>query len=396
MPDVEGAAAGPADSKRPFARRAAGFSDVRVVTFFTRGMSLKIWDHVGMFEREVALYRALRPSVRGITFVTYGDAMDLDYADHLDGIRILCNRWRLPERWYIFLVSRFYPSFWRGSVVIKSNQVHGADIALRTARQIGRPFIARCGYLPSDNMTRAHGAESPQAQAAVALERQVFTQADRVVVTTPFIRQRVIARYQLPPHQVRVIPNYVDVTVFAPGQNATRHPRRLCYVGRLDPEKNPGALLEAIEGLDVELVIVGDGSLRQSLSEEVSKKNLPVRFLGNLPNRDLPAVFHSAAVFVMPSLLEGHPKALLEAMACGLPVIGTDVPGIRELIRHRETGFLCECSPRGLREAIGTVLADQELRSKMGASARAFVLKHFALERILELEWDLLAGLAAG
>jgi hypothetical protein len=69
--------------------------EVRLVLFFTRGVSLKTWDDVGMLEREVALYRALRPNLRDITFVTYGDARDLQYAGRLDGIQILCNRWRV-------------------------------------------------------------------------------------------------------------------------------------------------------------------------------------------------------------------------------------------------------------------------------------------------------------
>ena len=73
-------------------------------------------------------------------------------------------------------------------------------------------------------------------------------------------------------------------------------------------------------------------------------------------------------------------------MACGLPVIGTDVPGIRELIRHGETGYLCGTSPQELREAIKTVLGDRKLQERLGRSARAFVVEHFALEKIVPLE----------
>jgi glycosyltransferase involved in cell wall biosynthesis len=366
---------------------------VRLILFFTDGVSLKTWGDVGMLEREVALYRVLRSHLRGVTFVTYGDAGDLRYAARLQGIRIICNWWRLPQRWYAKLVSAIFPWLWRGPVVVKSNQVQGADIALAAARRIRKKFVARCGYLLSDNMERAHGAESPQAKTACALEREVFTRADRVVVTTPAIREKVLQRYQLSPDRVRVIPNYVDSTVFAPTGNKERHAKRLCYVGRLDREKNPSALIAAVEGLDVELIVVGNGSLGEQLRLEVTRVGSAVQFLGNVPNRELPQILNSAAAFVMPSLIEGHPKALLEAMACGMPVIGTNVPGIRELICHRETGYLCECSPESIRAAIREVLEDGELRARMGACARAYVAEHFSLEKILDLELGLLEEL---
>ena len=96
-------------------------------------------------------------------------------------------------------------------------------------------------------------------------------------------------------------------------------------------------------------------------------------------------------MFILPSLYEGHPKALLEAMACSRPVIGTDVIGIRELIRHRETGYLCGTSPEEIRAAIQDVLSDADLRNHMGHNAQEFVLEHFALERVVEMELALLS-----
>lgn len=346
-----------------------------------------------MFEREVALYRAMSKHLRQITFVTYGDRRDRQFISRLGGIRILCNRWRLSQRWYERWVATVLAGSGQGDVVIKSNQVRGADIALAAAQRLDKQFIARCGYLLSDNISRTYGPDSTENQAACALERHVFTQANRVVVTTSRIRQTVLQRYRLPADRVHVIPNYVDTTLFAPTNHGDRHPARLCYIGRLEPEKNPTALIEAIQGLDVELLVVGNGSLGTCLREQTAEHRLPVQFLGNVPNRQLPNILNSASIFVMPSLLEGHPKALIEAMACGLPVIGTDVSGIRELIRHRETGYLCDCSPAGIRAAIREVLTDRELQHGMGGSARKYVEEHFALEKIVKLELSLLEGM---
>jgi glycosyltransferase involved in cell wall biosynthesis len=140
--------------------------------------------------------------------------------------------------------------------------------------------------------------------------------------------------------------------------------------------------------------MVGKGSLGETLAREAAERRLPVTFLGNVPNRELPRLYNSAAAFVMPSFIEGHPKALLEAMACGRPVIGTNVSGIRELITDGVTGMLCEPHPDSLRAAVRQVLSDEALGAKLGAAARAYVADRFALERVAEMEATLLEELA--
>ena len=369
--------------------------DVSLTLFFTRAMSLHTWNEIGMFEREVAVYRRLESTLGRIRFVTYGDRRDRGYSDRLGGIRVHCNRWGMSAQLYRRYLTHALPWAWRGPVIIKSNQVQGADIALAAARRGKKPFIARCGYLPSDNMERTYGPDSLQATSAQTLERHVFSGANRVVVTTPAMRERVINRYQLPPGRVRVIPNYVDTAVFSPSDGEDRCPNQVCYVGRLDDEKNPRALIEAIQGLNIELIMVGSGSLGETLRREVCDRRLPVTFMGNQQNRELPRLLNRSAAFILPSLIEGHPKALLEAMSCGVPVIGANVPGIRELITDRCTGVLCDPSPEGLRAAITDVLANRDMGAALGSAARSYVADRFSLEKVADMEFDLIRELAA-
>jgi len=360
-------------------------------------MSLKTWDEVGMLEREVALYKALQPYLGGVSFVTYGDRNDLKYKETLKGIQILCNHWGFPNRFYCWLLMNFYPLFWKKATIIKSNQIQGADIALKAAQRAGKKFIARCGYLYSDFMERKYGKNSQQAYKARFIEEKIFLEADQIVVTTPLIKQIILDRYKTHPEKVAIIPNYVLTDVFRPiERKEEKSGNRVCFAGRLDEQKNLFALFEALKGLDVELVIVGSGPLRKELEEKAHKNGISVQFLGNIPHRRLPQILNSCDLFILPSLYEGHPKALLEAMACGLPVIGTDVPGIRELITHRETGYFCGTSPEEIKEAIKEVMADKELRERMGRNAREFVVKNFSLERILKMELELLQELVEG
>lgn len=366
----------------------------RLILFFTRGVSLRTWDEVGMLEREVALYRELRPHLRRITFVTWGDARDLEYRNRLGGIDIICNRWRLPGRLYAATLARLCPLLWRGNVIVKSNQVPGADMALRAARRAGAGFIARCGYLHSDFVERRHRRGSAELRQALALEGEVFPAADKVVVTTDDMRRTIIERYNVPEERTAVIPNYVDTARFRPTSDRRGEPRRICFVGRLVEQKNLLALLEAVAGLGVQLVIAGTGHLEEELSASAARNGVAVEFVGNRPHDELPELFNSCDLFVLPSHYEGHPKALLEAMACGLPVVGTDVSGIRDVIRDGETGVLCGTDAAGIRAAISRVLADAGLRERIGRNAREFVVQNCDLGRVVTMELALLEGLA--
>lgn len=373
---------------------AHSVSDMQLALFFTRGYSLRQWDDMGLFEREVALYRALRPHLAGVTFATYGDVRDRGYAERLKQIRILCNHRNLPERRYQRLLTWIYPLLWRQSTIVKSNQMLGADVALTVARRHHKKFIARCGYLLSNRNNWMYGADSPEAKYAHQLEAKVFHGADQVVVTTPEIKQTVQERHGVAPTKVRVIPNYVDTHLFHPIAEP-RQPHRICCLSRMEEKKNLHGLFDALRGLDVQLDLIGGGQLKEELVARVRKEQLPVNFIGTVPHGELPRYFNRAALFILPSLLEGHPKALIEAMACGTPVIGAASPGIRELIRHGETGYLCGPSAHELRTALQDMLGDADQRARMGHNARAFVVEHFSLERIVKLELALFAELLA-
>ena len=373
----------------------AALGDTHLVLFFTSGASLKTWDDVGILDREVALYRELRPHLGGITFVTYGGASDLRLAERLDGIDVVCNRWGLPGRAYRGLLPRTYPWLWRGPVVAKSNQVAGADVAMTAARVRGKPFVARCGYLYSDFADRQNGADSPKARSIVELERGVFTAADQVVVTTCVMRDTVTHDYGIPEERISVGPNYVETDLFRPLPDVRQEPKRICFIGRLRPQKNVNTLMDAVSGLDVELVIAGDGPQAEELQAKARALGVDTRFLGNVPHRRLPSLLNQCGLFVLPSHYEGHPKALLEAMACGLPVIGADVPGIREVIQHGENGYLAGTSATELRDAIQEVLADESLMESMGRKARQDVEANFSLPRVVERELDVLHKVVA-
>jgi glycosyltransferase involved in cell wall biosynthesis len=283
----------------------------------------------------------------------------------------------------------------RQADILKTNQTEGAEMAQRAKRLFQKKMIARCGYMWS-LFFETVGTASQNAEALIQRERDAFVHADRVVVTTALMKDYAIKHYGLSPAQVQIIPNYVMTDLFMPDNEGRQAGRRVIYVGRFSQEKNLEGLLESIQGLDVELTMIGNGPQRQQLEEKAASDGLLVRFLPNQPHSHLPRFLNQADLFVLPSFSEGHPKVLLEAMACGLPVIGADVPGIRELIRHGETGYLCDVSPAGIRAAIQAVLGDEALSARLGCKAREFVVENFSLDKIVDLEMNLLRSLAIG
>lgn len=372
---------------------------IKLVLFFTRNISLHTWDKTGMFEREVALYRRLQEEGTQVSLVTYGSASDLAYADRLPGIQILCNRWGLPNRLYTRLIPWLHGSILRQANVFKSNQTEGGEVALWTKRVFGKKLITRAGFLWSLYLSQGEVAKKEHpinSQAILRREREAFFHADRAIVTTTMMREYVLENYGLAAAKVQVIPNYVLTDLFIPnGIEKGQAKPCLIYVGRLSQQKNLFGLLEALQGLAVRLVIIGDGPQRQQLEEKVISYGLEVSFLGNQPHHQLPRLLNQADLFILPSIWEGHPKVLLEAMACGLPVIGAKTPGIQELIRHGETGYLCGTSPIEIRMAIQEMISDTELRRRVGRNGREFVVQNLSLDRIVELEMQLLTSLVA-
>ncbi len=361
---------------------------MRLTLFFTRGVSLQSWVEQGMFDREVAIYQRLQQQGVQVGFVTYGNRNDYHYASRIAGIKILCNHWNIsPGRYERWLHLLHAPWLW-GSDVFKTNQTLGADIALRSAKFWHKPLVARCGYMWSEFVAKKHGTESPAHDQAQILESEVFNAAQRVVVTTPMMAAAIGQRLPDAAARTVIIPNYVETERFRPSN--TEPDFDLVFVGRLVPQKNVAALLEAIVPLNARLLLIGNGELGESLQKQFSHLGDRVQWQGNVPNADLPTYLNRARLFILPSHYEGHPKALIEAMSCGLPVIGANSPGIKEIISDGENGWLCNTDADNIRIAIEKLLAHPELLTQLGHHARQYVLKHYAIDQIVNLEMSLL------
>jgi len=199
------------------------------------------------------------------------------------------------------------------------------------------------------------------------------------------------------PSNLIMIPNGVDVNFFHPIPNArdklylSENRMYIVYAGRLSHEKGLTYLFEAFFQVtklisDIELHILGDGSQMEALKMYADKLEIrdQVKFHGWVCNSKLPYFYSAADVVVLPSISEGHPRTVLEAMACGSSFIGTRVSGIEDTVVDRETGILVPARDTDqLAKAIFEMIKDRELARKMGIRARQRILNHYSWETII-------------
>jgi glycosyltransferase involved in cell wall biosynthesis len=186
----------------------------------------------------------------------------------------------------------------------------------------------------------------------------------------------------------------IDLQTFRPAQAPQAHVPLMVSIGRLVEKKGFGDLIGACrmledEGLGFRCVVYGEGPLRDELVEAVASLELTgkVTFAGARTQRELQGLLKEAHLFALTPCVtddgdrDGVPNALLEAMACGLPVVTTTVAGIPEVIVHGQNGLLAE--PHDVPVIAGNLaalLTDPPLRTRLGARARSEVVANFDRE----------------
>ncbi|HUG70680.1 MAG TPA: glycosyltransferase [Pirellulaceae bacterium] len=283
-----------------------------------------------------------------------------------------------------------------------------SQMTLTASLAMRRNSIPRVSVAVGDPSRDFELLHSRFAFAKRHLLRRAYQSADRVVGVSEGVRQGLIDFFGLPPAQVVTCPNLFDIDQIDEAANVVFDKYEsdrfeIVSVGRLSPEKGHIHLLRAIERLvniarlpHVRLWLVGNGPIEQELRDFVEAQGLGghVRFAGYQAN-PLPFVKH-ARLFCLPSLYEGMPNALIEAMICGTPVISSDCPsGPREILGEASK-FGClvpAADANALADAMANAIAEYpELQAKTLA-ARQHIIDNYSLKpglRRLESLFDTL------
>jgi glycosyltransferase involved in cell wall biosynthesis len=263
---------------------------------------------------------------------------------------------------------------------------------------LGRPRRERQPIVVRPACSGVYGDVAEVRRLPLTRVRQRLLRTVDVFVTLTGVIEAELAAFGLGAVPCRRIPNAVDLDTFRPATTAERRELRvrlglpqdrvLCtFMGRLAPQKNPEALLEAWSvGIspDTHLALVGDGPLRTRLQARIEADGCGDRVTLVGPTGDSAAYLRASDLFVLPSRAEGMSNALLEAMACGIPVVATDVAGNREVVGEDGTaGRLVPAEdPAALAEAVATLVASPTLRREISAAGRARILDRFDIQRV--------------
>jgi glycosyltransferase involved in cell wall biosynthesis len=306
----------------------------------------------------------------------------------LDKIVLLPRRGPWPARAYALLMPFIYRRQLRECEALRIEQFSGVVPALVTRGLDGVPFVVTYGYHYAEVARIAGSRLKPLLYRW--LERVTFPRAAGVIVTSRQM-ESLLASHPARP-RLAFFPNGVDTDSFAPTPPpppGTR-PRTVLYAGRLEREKNLARLIEALAQVKVPsltLCVLGDGSLRGDLERLARDKGVTVDFRGVVPHGQLPRYLQSADCFVLPSLTEGNPKALIEAMACGLPCAASARGGIPSIMEDGVTGLLFDPeSAEDIGRAVERLLTDATLARGLGERARANALRLYDAHALLKAE----------
>ena len=222
------------------------------------------------------------------------------------------------------------------------------------------------------------------------LELKLLQTSDMVSTVSGTIAKELKRCYQNT-NKIVVIGNGVDENFFVPAQNSIENGNKyILYAGRIDREKGIFDLIECgkylcNQSLDISFLLAGKGRDLDTMKKKVKKLGLQDKFifLGQVGKDQLVRLYKQSTIFAFPSYHEGIPTVVLEAMACGLPIIATNVRGNRDLILSGKNGILVPPhSPKELADAISMLLNDNEMRIELGKNARKTIEEKFTLDII--------------
>ncbi len=365
---------------------------MEITLLFTYGTSLKDWSSAGLLSRELSIYKKLH-NENNIKFnlITYGDEEDLNintgkgievFPLYLDVKKTKFNFLKILKS---FMIPFLYKEIIKNSSIIKTNQLMGSWVGLLCKILYRKPLIVRTGYdliqwSVFQNKSKLYQNLIKQiTKYAIKVSDQynVASNVDLLFLKNKF--------KNLDTSKIKLRPNFIDTSIFVDVEKERL--QEILLVGRLEKQKNLEFILKEYEDFSLpKLNIVGDGSKKIYLLDQIKTKNLNIEYHGKVLNSELATFYNKFEFYLIGSHYEGNPKSLLEAMACGNIVVGSNVTGINNIIKHGENGLLFELEHGGLKKEINKLLNDSYDLNSLKINAKNFIRETHSLNDLSKLE----------
>jgi len=305
------------------------------------------------------------------------------------GIRALGYDYTGRPRWRRWRMPAELTQLFRSENVVAAHLHHGLS-AMRAAQAAKRAGVARVVLTEHSTQPLRDLAWYHKAT------RKALRHVDAVTGVNEEIERYFVDSMGVPASAVTMIPNAVEPQLLEVERDPSARIEAgignqfvFAFLGRLHPDKDVGTLLRAFALLvrrhpDALLLVVGDGEERGKLEALCSELALDrhVRFWG--ASREVVRLFRLADAFVMSSVNEGLPMALLEAMSAGLPCVATAVGGIPTVLATSDGTLVPPRDPDALAAAMSPLASDRELALRLGAAGRAAIKQRFSVDAIVD------------
>lgn len=291
--------------------------------------------------------------------------------------------------------------------IIRENRIDILHTQIFFADLYGR-LIGKLLKVPAIVSTVQASAYEPDNEYLYSLKRKLLDRFTgmlcnkKFIAVSEFVKSSMSKHLKISPEKIEVIVNYVDIdmlnTVDEEKLGILRKELRLSpcdivavTIGRLNPAKGVQYLLKALSGIaaqykSIRLFIIGDGFYRNYLERLVLDYGLTdnVRFLGE--RDDVKELLHISDIFIFPTLSEGLPVSLLEAIAIGKPALASDIGPVREVIKDGETGILFKPSDsQDIQRALIEIIQNPDLGRQLAQRAKGFIKIKFDPQRQIRL-----------
>jgi len=353
----------------------------------TPGDSLAKQQRSGQLDRLINYY--LQPYSRHFDNVYIFSYGDLNHRLKLpQKITVIPKPKWLPYQLYQLLMPFIHARLIKQINIFRVFQTVGGLPALIIKHLFHKPYVITYGY-HYQQFAQIEGYPI-KARLMSWLIMPVLNRAREIIVTSQ-TNLKYLTQLKLADQLVH-ISNGVDPQIFSPGKSIPLTPPYLVLtIGRLTKQKNHQLLIKAVSQSQfkdkIQLVIIGQGFLKQRLISLARKLKVNLKIISQLPHLNLLSWYQKATVFTLTSKIEGQPKVLLEAMSTGCACLTTQFVG--NLIVNHQTGLIANNS-RVLVTGLDQLLSQPQLRQKLGRHARNTIIKQFDIRKLVQKEIILL------
>lgn len=357
------------------------------------GDSFEKQQQFGQFERFEKLYlEKYKKNFKNVYVFSYGK--DTKFQNRKSFI-LIPKTLNIHRYIYTFLMPLIQKKIINQIAVFRVMQTTGVIPAMIIRFFYKIPYVVTYGY-SYHRFAKVEGKMLTSFFLKV-LEYFALKYADRVIVTTNELSNYVSQFSER--ENIHLIPNGVDINLFKPIAKKFNHNKiKIISIGRLEVQKNYQNLIEAVSRSkfkkSIYLTLIGRGSLKNNLVKLAKKNSVNLEIIEFTPHYKIPKTLQSNDIFVLPSLIEGHPKALLEAMACGLAVIASNVSGSKEIIIDGENGFLSQIESKKIADKLDLLIEKNVVRNTVSKNARKFIEDHYNIDDLVSDEIRLLKAVA--